>query len=39
MSGMWGEISETLKKHCVDNCLQEVRWKVQGTRLIGNGSK
>ena len=28
MSGKWDEISETLKRCCVDICcLQEVRWK------------
>ena len=35
-----GEISETLKRRYVDNCcLQEVRWKEQGTKMVGNGSK
>ena len=39
-SGKHGEISETLKKHCVDICcLQEVRWKGQGAKMIGNGFK
>ena len=32
-----GEISETLKRCCVDICcLQEVRWKGQGTKMTGN---
>ena len=36
----WGEISETLKRRCVDICyLQEVRWKGQGAKMIGNGFK
>ena len=36
----WGEISETLKSRCVDICcVQEVRWKGQGARMIGNGFK
>ena len=40
MSGKWGEISETLKRGCVDVfCLQEVRWKGQGAKMIGNGLK
>ena len=35
ISGKWGEISETLKRRCVDICcLQEMRWKGQ---MIGNG--
>ena len=39
-SGKHGEISETLKRHCVDICcLQEVRWKGQGAKMIGNGFK
>ena len=38
--GKWGKISETLKRHCVDICyVQEVRWKGQGARMIGNGFK
>ena len=38
MSGKWGKISETLKRCCVDICcLQEVRWKGQGAKMIGNG--
>ena len=38
MSRRWGEISETLKRRCVDICgLQEVRWKGQGDKRIGNG--
>ena len=40
ISGNWGEISDTLKLCCVDiSCLQEVRWKGQGTKIIGNGYK
>ena len=40
MSGMLGEISETLKRCCVGICcVQEVRWKGQGARMIGNGFK
>ena len=40
MSGEWGEISETLKRCCVDICcLQEVRWKRQGAKIIGSGFK
>ena len=40
MSGKCGEISETLKRCCVDICcVQEVRWKGQGARMIGNGFK
>ena len=40
MSGKWCEISETLKRRCVDICcLQEVRWKGQGAKVIGNGFK
>ena len=40
VSGKWREISETLKRRCVDICcVQEVRWKVQGARIIGNGFK
>ena len=36
----WGEISETLKRRCVDICcVQEVKWKGQGARMIGNGFK
>ena len=35
-----GEISETLKRRCVNICcLQEVRWKGQGAKMIGNGFK
>ena len=38
--GKWGEISETLERRCVDICcVQEVRWKGQGARMIGNGFK
>ena len=40
MPGKWGEISETLKRRCVDICcVQEVKWKGQGARMIGNGFK
>ena len=40
MSGKWVEISETLKRCCVDICsLQEVRWKGQGAKMIGDGFK
>ena len=40
MSGKWGEISETLKRRCVDICcVQEVKWKGQEVRMIGNGFK
>ena len=36
----WGKISETLKRCCIDICcLQEVRWKGQGAKMIGNGFK
>ena len=44
--GIWdlcreiGEISEILKRHCVDICcLQEVRWKGCGAKMIRNGFK
>ena len=38
--GKKGETSETLKRRCVDICcLQEVRWKEQGAKMIGNGFK
>ena len=40
MSGKWGEISATLKRRCIDICcLQEVRWKGLGAKMIGNGFK
>ena len=40
LSGKWGKISESLKKHCVDICcFQEVRWKGQGAEMIGDGFK
>ena len=40
MLGKWGEISETFKRHCVNICcLQEVRWKEQGAKMIGYGFK
>ena len=40
MLGKWGEISETLKRRGVDICcLQEVRRKGQGAKMIGNGFK
>ena len=35
-----GEISKTLKRRCVDICcLQKVKWKDQGAKMIGNGFK
>ena len=38
--GKVGGISETLKRCCVDICcLQEVKWKGQGAKMIGNGLK
>ena len=45
--GMWDlcwesvvKFLETLKRRCVDICcLQEVRWKGQGAKMIGNGFK
>ena len=38
MSGKWGEISDALKRLCVDVCcFQVVRWKGQGAKMIGNG--
>ena len=38
--GKVGQISETLKRRCVDiRCLQEVMWKRQGVKMIGNGFK
>ena len=38
--GKVGQISETLKRRCVDICcLQEVMWKRQGVKMIGNGFK
>ena len=38
MSGKRGEISKTLKRHCVNICCsQKVRWKGQGAEMIGNG--
>ena len=40
MPGKWREMSETLKRLCVDICcVQEVRWKGQGARMIGNNFK
>ena len=40
MSGKWGEISQTLKRCCVDICcLLEVRRKGQGVKMIGNSFK
>ena len=31
---------ENLKRHCVDTfCLQKVRWKGQGAKMIENGFK
>ena len=36
--GKVGEISKTLKRCCVDICcLQEVKWKGQRAKMIGNG--
>ena len=38
--GKVGEIFETLKRRCVDICsLQEVRWKGQTAKMIGNAFK
>ena len=38
--GKVGEISEILKRRCVDICcLQGVRWKGHGAKMIGNGFK
>ena len=38
MSGTWSEISETLKRRCVDICcLQEVKRKGQGAKMIRIG--
>ena len=38
--GIVGKICETLKRRCVDICcLQEVRWKGQGAKMIGNAFK
>ena len=35
-----GETSEILKRYCIDICcLQEVMWKRQGAKMIGNGFK
>ena len=40
MSGREGETWETLKIRCANICcLQEVRWKEQGAKMIGNGFK
>ena len=40
MLGKLGEISETLKRCCADICcLLELRWKVQGAKIIGNDFK
>ena len=40
MSQKWGEISETLKRRCVDlRCFQKIRCKEQGAKMIGNGFK
>ena len=40
MSGKWGNLSETLKRCCINICcLQEVTWKGQGAKMIGNGFK
>ena len=38
--GKVGEISETLKKRLVDiSCLQEVRWKAKGEKMMEKGFK
>ena len=38
--GKVGEISETLERRCVYICcLQKVRWKGKGAKMIGNGFK
>ena len=38
--GKWSEISETLKRCCVDIfCLQEVRWKGQEAKMTEKGFK
>ena len=38
MSGKWEEIPETLRRCCVDVCcLQKVRWKGQGAKMIEVG--
>ena len=40
MLGKWSKISETLQRRYVDICcLQEVRWKGQGAKMIRNGFK
>ena len=40
MLGKWGEISENLKRPCVNICcLQEKRWKGKGAKIIRNGFK
>ena len=40
MSRNWGKISETLKRRRVDICcLQKVRWRGQGAKMIRNGFK
>ena len=36
----WGKISKTLNRRCADICcLQKVRWKEQGAKMIQNGFK
>ena len=38
MSVKWGETSKTLKRCCIEICcFQEVRWKGQWAKIIGNG--
>ena len=39
-SKKWGEIFETSKRCCTDICcLQKMRWKGQGAKVIGYGFK
>ena len=40
MLGKWSKMSETLQRRYVDICcLQEVRWKGQGAKMIRSGFK
>ena len=40
MSRKWGEISETLKRRCVNICCsQKVRWKGKGAKMFVNDLK
>ena len=40
MSGKWHEITKTFRSCWIDICcLQELRWKRQGAKMIGNGFK